>query len=74
MGVQIVTIGQYLRPTERHLPVARYWEPGEFDDLAERGRRLGLRHVQASPLTRSSYHAREALSGATPVASPARRA
>jgi lipoic acid synthetase len=74
VGVQIVTIGQYLRPTERHLPVARYWEPGEFDDLAERGRRLGLRHVQASPLTRSSYHAREALSGATPVASPARRA
>jgi lipoic acid synthetase len=74
VGVQIVTIGQYLRPTERHLPVARYWEPGEFDDLAERGRRLGLRHVQASPLTRSSYHAQEALSGATPVASPARRA
>jgi lipoic acid synthetase len=74
VGVQIVTIGQYLRPTERHLPVARFWEPAEFDDLAERGRRLGLRHVQASPLTRSSYHAREALSDATPVAAPARRA
>jgi lipoic acid synthetase len=73
VGVQIVTIGQYLRPSERHLPVARFWEPAEFDDLAERGRRLGLRHVQASPLTRSSYHAREALSDATPVASPARR-
>ncbi|HTB09055.1 MAG TPA: lipoyl synthase [Acidimicrobiales bacterium] len=70
VGVQIVTIGQYLRPTERHLPVARYWEPWEFDDLAERGRRLGLRHVQSSPLTRSSYHAREALSEATPVAAP----
>ncbi len=70
VGVQIVTIGQYLRPTQRHLPVARYWEPREFDDLAERGRRLGLRHMQSSPLTRSSYHAREALSEATPVAAP----
>jgi lipoic acid synthetase len=70
VGVQIVTIGQYLRPTERHLPVARFWEPAEFEDLAERGRRLGLRHVQSSPLTRSSYHAREALSDATPVAAP----
>ncbi len=72
VGVSIVTIGQYLRPTEAHLPVARYWEPAEFDDLAERGRRLGL-HVQASPLTRSSYHAREALENSTPVAAPSRR-
>jgi lipoic acid synthetase len=70
IGVQIATIGQYLRPSERHLPVARFWEPAEFEDLAERGRRLGLRHVQSSPLTRSSYHAREALSDATPVAAP----
>lgn len=73
VGVSIATIGQYLRPTERHLPVARWWEPAEFDDLARRGRNLGLSHVQASPLTRSSYHAREALSEATPVASPTRR-
>lgn len=73
VGVQIATIGQYLRPTARHLPVARYWEPHEFDDLAERGRRLGLVHVQSSPLTRSSYHAREALDEATPVAAPQRR-
>jgi lipoic acid synthetase len=73
VGVQIVTIGQYLRPTERHLPVARFWEPAEFYDLAERGRRLGLRHVQSSPLTRSSYHAREALSDATPISTPALR-
>ncbi len=70
VGVQIATIGQYLRPTERHLPVARFWEPAEFDELARRGRSLGLRHVQASPLTRSSYHAREALQDATPVAAP----
>jgi lipoyl synthase len=73
VGVSIATIGQYLRPTADHLPVARYWEPWEFDDLAERGRRLGLKHVQSSPLTRSSYHAREALSDATPVAAPQRR-
>jgi lipoic acid synthetase len=73
VGVSIATIGQYLRPTEQHLPVARWWEPSEFDDLALRGRRLGLHHVQSSPLTRSSYHAREALSDATPVAAPSRR-
>ncbi len=73
IGVSIATIGQYLRPTEAHLPVARWWEPHEFDDLAQRGRLLGLQHVQASPLTRSSYHAREALSDATPVAAPSRR-
>ncbi len=73
VGVQIATIGQYLRPTERHLPVARFWEPSEFLDLAERGRRLGLRHVQSSPLTRSSYHARDALNEATPVGAPVLR-
>ena len=73
IGVSIATIGQYLRPTAKHLPVARYWEPAEFDDLAARGRALGLSHVQSSPLTRSSYHAREALSDATPLALPTRR-
>jgi lipoic acid synthetase len=73
VGVSIATIGQYLRPTEQHLPVARWWEPAEFDELAVRGERLGLKHVQASPLTRSSYHAREALSDATPVSAPTRR-
>ena len=60
VGVEILTLGQYLRPTARHLPVARWWRPEEFDDLAEAGRALGFAHVQASPLTRSSYHAREA--------------
>jgi lipoic acid synthetase len=73
VGVSIATIGQYLRPTERHLPVARWWDPAEFTELAVRGERLGLQHVQSSPLTRSSYHAREALSDATPVAAPVRR-
>jgi lipoic acid synthetase len=73
VGVSIATIGQYLRPTEQHLPVARWWEPAEFDELKEVGEALGLRHVQASPLTRSSYHAKKALSDATPVNAPLRR-
>jgi lipoic acid synthetase len=73
VGVSIATIGQYLRPSGRHLPVARWWEPAEFDELAVRGKELGLVHVQASPLTRSSYHAKKALSEATPVAVSSRR-
>ena len=67
VGVQIVTIGQYLRPTTHHLPVARWVEPGEFDDLRAFGERVGLRHVEASPLTRSSYHAKDAHHRAQPV-------
>ena len=64
VGVDIVTIGQYLRPSARHLPVARWWTPAEFAELAEFGRGLGFAHVEASPLTRSSYHARRAASAA----------
>ncbi len=64
VGVQIATIGQYLRPTAKHLPVARFWEPQEFDELADIGRSLGLAYVQSSPLTRSSYHARDAAAAA----------
>jgi lipoic acid synthetase len=64
VGVSIVTIGQYLRPTRDHLPVARYWAPEEFTRLKEQGERLGVRHVEASPLTRSSYHARHAAAAA----------
>jgi lipoic acid synthetase len=60
VGVDIVTIGQYLRPTTHHLPVARWVEPGEFDDWKRLGEQLGIGHVEASPLTRSSYHARQA--------------
>jgi lipoic acid synthetase len=67
VGVSLVTIGQYLRPTKAHLPVARYAEPSLFDHLAEQGRALGLTHVQSSPLTRSSYHAREAAQSVSPV-------
>jgi lipoyl synthase len=73
VGVQIATIGQYLRPTERHLPVQRFWEPAEFVRLKQVGESLGLSHVESSPLTRSSYHAKEALDEATPVTLSTRR-
>lgn len=58
VGVSIVTIGQYLRPTSHHLPVARWWEPADFDRFARLGEELGIAHVESSPFTRSSYHAR----------------
>ena len=63
--VNIVTIGQYLRPSDGHLPVVRYYTPDEFDELAAIGMRLGFTHVQSSPLTRSSYHAWEQKQAAT---------
>ena len=63
-GVDIVTLGQYLRPSSSHLPVARYYTPAEFDELRDIGLRLGFRHVQSSPLTRSSYHAWEQVTSA----------
>src|SRR5262249_34328719 len=59
VGVDIVTLGQYLRPTTHHLPVDRWWTPEEFDRLAAIGAAMGFAHVQSSPLTRSSYHARQ---------------
>lgn len=64
VGVDIVTAGQYLRPTANHLPVARWWTPDEFDALAVAGERLGVAHVEASPLTRSSHHAKAAAASA----------
>jgi len=57
-GVEILTIGQYLRPTLQHLPVARYYHPDEFAALRAQAMSLGFRHVEAGPLVRSSYHAR----------------
>jgi lipoic acid synthetase len=67
--VDIVTIGQYLRPTPTHLPIERYWHPDEFRQLAIEGKKIGLRHVESGPLVRSSYHAHSqlqtALSGPT---------
>jgi lipoic acid synthetase len=61
VGVGIVTLGQYLRPTAAHLPVARWWTPAEFERLAATARAMGMSHVEASPLTRSSYHAKRAV-------------
>jgi lipoyl synthase len=61
VGVSIVTIGQYLRPTSHHLPVARWWTPDEFEEFARAGRSLGIAHVESSPFTRSSHHARASL-------------
>jgi len=58
-GVQVLTVGQYLRPTERHLPVVRYWHPEEFAALEQAALGLGFEHVAAGPLVRSSYHADE---------------
>ena len=58
-GVEIVTIGQYLQPTKKHLPIERYYTPDEFDDLARFGKELGFRWVESGPLVRSSYHAEQ---------------
>jgi lipoic acid synthetase len=58
-GVQVLTVGQYLRPSERHLPVVRYWHPDEFAALERAALDLGFTHVAAGPLVRSSYHADE---------------
>lgn len=60
-GCDLLTIGQYLRPSPQHLPIHRYYTPEEFERLAEEGRALGFRHVEAAPLVRSSYHARKQL-------------
>ncbi len=60
IGTDIVTIGQYLRPTSHHLPVARWWEPEMFVRWKHIGEEMGIGHVESSPLTRSSYHAAHA--------------
>jgi lipoic acid synthetase len=67
VGVDIVTIGQYLRPTTHHLPVARWVEPATFDRYREAGEAIGIPHLESSPLTRSSYHARQAAGAAAGV-------
>jgi lipoic acid synthetase len=56
-GTDILTIGQYLRPSPRHLPVLRYYPPAEFEALGDLARGLGFAHVESGPLVRSSYHA-----------------
>ncbi|TAK66371.1 MAG: lipoyl synthase [Dehalococcoidia bacterium] len=56
-GCDIVTIGQYLRPSAQHLPIDRYYDPSEYEQFRDLGRELGFTHVEAGPLVRSSYHA-----------------
>jgi lipoic acid synthetase len=67
VGVDIVTIGQYLRPTAHHLPVVHWWTPDDFAAFADFGHALGIRHVESGPLVRSSYHARESVAATAPT-------
>ena len=60
VGVEIVTIGQYLRPTAKHRPIHRYVHPDEFAEYKTFGEGLGIRHIESGPLVRSSYHAKDA--------------
>jgi lipoic acid synthetase len=62
-GCSMLTLGQYLQPTRDHLPVSRYVDPAEFDELRHKGLQLGFAHVEAGPLVRSSYHAAEQFEG-----------
>jgi len=69
-GVQVLTVGQYLRPTEKHLPVVRYWRPEEFKALETAAYDLGFEHIAAGPLVRSSYHADQHVPQARPGVGP----
>jgi len=60
-NVDILTLGQYLRPSPKHLPIIRYVPPEEFADLRRQGLEMGFAHVEAGPLVRSSYHAADAV-------------
>ncbi|MBM3673099.1 MAG: lipoyl synthase [Actinobacteria bacterium] len=66
VGVDIVTMGQYLRPSAQHLPVVRWWHPDELAALGDFATALGFAHVEAGPLVRSSYHAKRAVDSASP--------
>jgi lipoic acid synthetase len=66
-GVDILTVGQYLRPSLDHLPIARFYTPDEFHYLKEQALRFGFRHVESGPLVRSSYHAHEQAQATRPV-------
>ncbi len=65
VNCDLLTIGQYLRPSAKHAPVMKWYTPDEFDELREMGERLGFRHVASGPLVRSSYHAEEQLRAAS---------
>ena len=62
--VDILTVGQYLRPSLKHLPLERYYHPDEFAEMKDEALALGFRHVESGPLVRSSYHARDQVPGA----------
>jgi len=66
-GVDILTVGQYLRPSRDHLPIARFYTPDEFRYLKEEALRFGFRHVESGPLVRSSYHAHEQTDATSPA-------
>ena len=59
VGTDILTIGQYLRPSKDHLPMTRYYQPEEFISLRDEAKKMGFAHVESGPLVRSSYHAHE---------------
>ena len=63
VGVDVLTLGQYLRPSAQHLPIARWWTPEEFAALGAYAESLGFGHVESGPLVRSSYHAKRADGG-----------
>lgn len=65
-GVDILTLGQYLRPSPKHLPIVRYVPPEEFAGLRRAGLEMGFGHVESGPLVRSSYHAAESIPDARP--------
>ncbi|MEX0709577.1 MAG: lipoyl synthase, partial [Chloroflexota bacterium] len=67
--IEVLTIGQYLRPSRQHLPLHKYYTPAEFVALRRIGLELGFRHVQSGPLVRSSYRAAEQVPGVAAVAS-----
>ena len=64
VDVDILTVGQYLRPSLAHLPLERYYHPDEFVEMKAEALALGFKHVEAAPLVRSSYHARDQVPGA----------
>ena len=64
VDTDILTIGQYLRPTTDHLPLERYYHPDEFAEMKDEAQALGFKHVESGPLVRSSYHARDQVPGA----------
>ncbi len=67
VGTDVLTIGQYLRPSRDHLPMPRFYTPDEFAHMKQEALRMGFRHVESGPLVRSSYHAHEQAGAAQPA-------